>query len=197
VRLAPACLAATGGAATDARTRLARSCRPSPPSSLLSSPSIRSSLPPQCMHRRAKRPVLATIQPSLSPPLSFTRHQTSPRSLRATRHCCPAICVQKPNDSRPIVRTAFRSLLRSSSRQEPRDPLLKVCFVHHYYCSHCQLHRIHTYTYITYTHTHAVQLAPRSTLQCMPLRTCARMHRALSPPPPITHNSCICMMHDA
>jgi hypothetical protein len=38
-----------------------------------------------------------------------------------------AMCVQKVSDSRILAcRTTFRGLLRSSSMQEPRDPLLKV-----------------------------------------------------------------------
>lgn len=37
-----------------------------------------------------------------------------------------AKCVQRFDDSRSAIHTTFRSLLRSSSLREPRDPLLKV-----------------------------------------------------------------------
>ena len=41
---------------------------------------------------------------------------------------CPdgARCVQRLDDSQTAIRTNFRTSLRSSSMQEPRDPLLKV-----------------------------------------------------------------------
>jgi hypothetical protein len=40
------------------------------------------------------------------------------------------MCVQRFDDSRfPAIHITFRALLRSSSMQEPRDPLLKVFFI--------------------------------------------------------------------
>lgn len=53
--------------------------------------------------------------------------------LRDTQTDMPrrgASCVQKLNDSQIHAnRTTYRTLLRSSSLQEPRDPLLKVVFI--------------------------------------------------------------------
>jgi hypothetical protein len=37
-----------------------------------------------------------------------------------------ASCVQRLDDSRVAIHISYRTLLRSSSLQEPRDPLLKV-----------------------------------------------------------------------
>jgi hypothetical protein len=39
-----------------------------------------------------------------------------------------ASCVQRLDDSRVAIHISYRTLLRSSSLQEPRDPLLKVVF---------------------------------------------------------------------
>jgi hypothetical protein len=48
-----------------------------------------------------------------------------------------ASCVQRLDDSQIHAnRTTFRTLLRSSSLQEPRDPLLKVVKVIQYQNSH-------------------------------------------------------------
>lgn len=51
--------------------------------------------------------------------------------LKQTYSCLhkSAICVQKLDDSQIHAnRITFRTLLRSSSLQEPRDPLLKVVY---------------------------------------------------------------------
>ena len=49
------------------------------------------------------------------------------------KQTCPllgASCVQKLDDSQIHAnRTRYRTLLRSSSLQEPRDPLLKVVYI--------------------------------------------------------------------
>ncbi|CAG8671619.1 6864_t:CDS:2 [Ambispora gerdemannii] len=48
-----------------------------------------------------------------------------------------AICVQRFDDSRnSAIHTTYRTSLRSSSMQEPRDPLLKVLFILHFRIEH-------------------------------------------------------------
>jgi hypothetical protein len=58
----------------------------------------------------------------------------APACTTDTLACMPggyppgAMCVQSFNDSQSAVYITYRSLLRSSSMQEPRDPLLNVVY---------------------------------------------------------------------
>jgi hypothetical protein len=74
--------------------------------------------------------------------------------LKQTYSCLhkSAICVQRLDDSQIHAnRITFRTLLRSSSLQEPRDPLLKVVY---YLITHT-LSTLHTYIFSLHLATQA------------------------------------------